>query len=293
MGERPSGRGVPGRLKGDSGPKGPSGPKGSSGPQGPPGQPGPPGPRRPGLKGSNRRIHFISRRRSIRPKRPLPCSSPLPATRNIALVLDSSGSVGRGTFNKAVDNLADLVGMLCYDFKRKNCASDVRFALIVFGSRVQEVFNFQYSTTHHTSTDKIRESILQAKQYYDGGWTATGPALRHAYDNVFVTTEGMSPAAKKRVLLITDGKSNEGGNPIGVAQALFYDKGVTVLPVGVGTNVNFQELNDLRQVPHATNSIFGNMILYDFNNFGDMVGEIDRTLQAQPPGSCQTNVFKK
>ena len=212
-------------------------------------------------------------------------------TREIALVLDASGSVGRHRFNSMVDNVADLMGLLCYRFT--DGPSDVRLALLVYGTRVREVFNFQYSARQHTSVQRIKASIRRAKYYYDGRATATGPALRYCYNRIF-RSRG-TPRIKRRLMVVTDGYSNSGEYPVHVARQLHTRKRVDVYPLGVGTRVNLKELLAMKQTSESNKNLFSQLLLLpDFSSLKSVVDVVRASVRSQPANQqCQKNAFRK
>ncbi|XP_065179080.1 uncharacterized protein LOC135809621 [Sycon ciliatum] len=222
-----------------------------------------------------------------------PAPPPLPVvTRDIALVLDGSSSVGRAAYNKMVDDLAELMGLLCYTFTRANAASDVRIALVVYSRKVHKVFDFRFSKLHHTSRNRIVSSIKRAKVYYTGQVTATGPALRYCYNRIFTRAAGMSQFSMKRVLLITDGYSNRGEKPVPVAEKLVRDKQVQVFPVGVGDRIRVSELVAMRQADGNANLLHTLILLPTFTTLSDILSTV-RNSAALSVDRCQARLFKK
>lgn len=79
------------------------------------------------------------RRRRQPPPPPPPPSCNYADPRDLAIVIDRSGSVGSNNFNQAVNTIASFIGNLCHRFQ---CASgpETRIALVTYASTVTEVF---------------------------------------------------------------------------------------------------------------------------------------------------------
>ena len=204
------------------------------------------------------------RRRSAPPPPPLPppsCSYTDP--RDLVIVIDSSGSVGKYSFDKAVDTLADFIGYMCHNFE---CGGpETRFAVVTYGSVVKEVFNFQYSGTFHKTKTQIVNDIKTKATYMQGfTWaTATGTALEYCRDNLFQTLAGMRSNSKRQILLLTDGKSNRGTPPGQVATELHEKQGVDIYALGIGSGVNVAELQAITKERSPINLLY----LALFNDF--------------------------
>ena len=212
--------------------------------------------------------------------------------RDIALVLDASGSIGSANYKRAVENVATLMGMLCYQWPELDEPSDVRLALVVYSSHVQTVFDFAMSREMHTNSSAIRDSILKARGSWPcmGASTATGPALRRCYDEIFTEENGMRRDSKKRILLITDGMSNRGEPPVPIATQLHHQREVDVFPVGVGTNVNLREMNGMKLFHDKDSLLSKLLILPDFSSLDSVVDEVRTT--ARNKGRCQANLVR-
>lgn len=224
------------------------------------------------------------RRRQLWRPRPPPPPRRSPVTRHIAIVLDGSGSVGRHNFRVAVDDIASIFGKLCYKWTRYNQPSDVRLAFMIYSGRNRLVFNFQHSAGRHTSLGSIINDIRRARNMYPGGWTATGEALDYARRQIF-TPDLLRryPKSEKRLLIITDGRSNGRLNPGAAARRLHRERKVDIYPVGIA-NYNLKELVSMHQ---AKNSKLVNILLLsNFRAFSQIKSAV-----VQSKGECKKNVF--
>jgi uncharacterized protein YegL len=197
--------------------------------------------------------------------------------RDLVIVIDSSGSVGREAFDQTVAALADFIGYMCHNFE---CGGpETRFALVTYSSTVKEVFNFQYSGTYHRTSTQIVHDI-KTKASYMSGWTATGTALEHCRDKIFRTHAGMRSNSKRQILLLTDGRSNRGTSPGLVATELHDHLGVDIYALGIGSGVNIAELQAITKERSPINLLY--LALFnDFHEFfrvgGIVKSDLDRS----------------
>ena len=241
-----------------------------------PAAPPPPPPPAPGssLGGWSRRRR---RRQSSYYIPPPPPPTPPPPSctygdpRDLALVIDSSGSVGSSAFKKAVDTLADFIGYMCHEFECDG--PQTRLAIITYGSQVKEVFNFHYSGSTHRSETQIINDIKTKTTYMNGftGATATGPALEYCRDNIFQTRNGMRSNSKRQILVLTDGKSNKGIKPGIVATQLHDQMGVDIYALGIGSGVSIAELKSITK-ERSQNNLLYNLLFFDFYEFSQVSG---------------------
>ena len=226
---------------------------------------------------------------------------PVPITREVALVLDSSGSISQDTFNETVDNLARIVSSQCYTFGGPRGASQVRLAMVVFSTNVTEVFNFRKSDREHVrSKGRIQKAIQTAKDHYYRGRTATGDALQYCYDKIFNLPRAQG--VERRLLLITDGKDNEGIPPAPVARALYDDLNVQVFPLAVGSDVadprQFTKVLQMDRVAIGTPGYDGH-ILHHFFTIGSyrtlarVAEDVEESIMYPGAPKCQADTFGK
>ena len=203
-----------------------------------------------------------------RPPPPPPPSCQYSDPRDLAIVIDSSGSVGSSAFKKAVDTLADFIGFMCHSFECNG--PETRLAVVTYGSNVKEVFNFHYSGSTHKSKTQIINDI-KTKPIYTGGGTATGPALEYCRDNIFQTSNGMRSNSKRQILVLTDGHSNRGIKPGIVATQLHDQMGIDIYALGIGSGVSIAELKSITK-ERSQNNLLYNLLFFDFYEFSQVSG---------------------
>ena len=154
-------------------------------------------------------------------------------------MLDTSGSIGKNTFNRMVTNLSELVFFFC---------GNTKIAAMTFGSHIYHEFCFKCDDVNRI--DKIKDAIKSIP--YHGGGTKTGEAVKCACDNILTIPCGLPKKRKYRkcpapidVVIITDGKSNGNLDVCKEAQCLhshpFYD--ISTFSISVGRNPNENELD--------------------------------------------------
>jgi uncharacterized protein YegL len=213
-----------------------------------------------------------------------------PSDRDIAIIVDTSGSVGNANFRLALSDLADIIPLLCgFQEKLISCGA-YRLAMITYGSNVKLAFDLNDLADRHTNQINVKNDI-ETRPEYTGGWTATGDALKFAKDRVLQTAHGMRPYSKKTILLLTDGHYNRGLDPITVSNELFetYDE-LSVVALGIGNNVDYQELIDITNHNNPANALV--LFTESFTAFHDTVKEIKQLLEGQQD-TCSADVLAK
>jgi len=147
---------------------------------------------------------------------------------DIYFLLDASGSVGLENFQKQLNFIKTFVNTM------KIGPRAVQIGVTTFSHKVKNQF---WLKDHQT-----KESLLQAISNipYLKGTTATNAGLDFIREHAFTPANGGRRKASKILVVITDGISD---NPeLTKAAAKKVHNAVTVLAVGVGGNVNKEEL---------------------------------------------------
>jgi len=176
--------------------------------------------------------------------------------RDIYLVIDVSGSMADQSKIIFAKNAAiEFVNA----FQLDN-SSDYRIGLIAFEARV----NTLAKLTDDPSGLKDAISLLQAR-----GDTAMGDAIRTA-DDLFSQESGSD--ARKTVLLLTDGVSNTGMNPITAAQNA-KGSGLTIFTVAYGNDADFSTLNQIATMTGGKfyKALSGQDLVTTFANIADVM----------------------
>ena len=141
---------------------------------------------------------------------------------DVVIVLDSSTSVGNDNWKLQLDFVNNLLAPLNIGTKAD------RVALVTYNTGVKLEFNLD---KYLTSAD-ITKAVSGVK--FTEGITSTGDALKLAREQVL--TKARKDAAKL-LFLVTDGKTNNGANPIAEAKKL-KDAGVWITTVGITNEID-------------------------------------------------------
>eukprot|EP00118_Oscarella_pearsei_P017265 m.170084 g.170084 ORF g.170084 m.170084 type:complete len:384 (+) comp39029_c2_seq8:1148-2299(+) len=207
-----------------------------------------------------------------------PCvKNSLEPSRDIVVVMDSSGSIGKANFIEAVASLMQLLTRQCH-FSECIAKDYSRLAVVVFSSGVEVIVDFNAFERDYKDTNKLIDLFNSLP--YVGGGTSTGKALEKVRDEILVDAAGMRVNSKKTIILLTDGKSY-GVKPGPVAKSI-SDKfqGLNILALAIGSNVNRLELDE---ITHHNNED-GNALLL-FSGFDDFNGAVESIIQYA--GTCQ------
>ena len=217
-----------------------------------------------------------------------------PPDRDIVLVIDSSGSVGENNFQQTFEDLGRLIPHLC-GFQPDvitRCRS-TRVAVVTYGSEPRLVFDLNHSKDRHTLQTNVQNDIQGLPKYLSSlHWsTATGDALQFAADRVLQETYGMRRHGKRTILLLTDGKSNHGSNPVTVASQLYNQyENLAIVALGIGSEINYDELVGITNHHNSYNPL---VLLGSYQNFTDIVNEIIDLLGGHKQDTCQADFLDK
>ena len=150
---------------------------------------------------------------------------------DLAFIVDSSGSLGESNFQEA----KNFVWTVIRNFEISN--NDTLVGVIRYSTRASVIFDFQFSADNN---------VLLLKETIDNipfmeGETKTELALQLALTDLFSAKGGSRPDVPKILVVMTFGRSD---NALGVARAsmALRENRVTVLSVGIGEEVDMEEL---------------------------------------------------
>ncbi|KAM9363266.1 integrin alpha-L-like [Symphorus nematophorus] len=151
-------------------------------------------------------------------------------TVDLVFLIDGSGSLTAGDFNKSKDFIEDIMNSL------KN--TSVKFAAVQFSTNSQKVFDFNDYQAGRALDKLMKESHMR-------GSTETHKALKFVLEEILENSDiGASPDATKLVVLITDGNAVDADN-FGILKR-YDDKNVTRISIGISS--------------YATDTVAGNTI---------------------------------
>ena len=160
---------------------------------------------------------------------------------SIAIVMDSSGSVGYTDYQKELSfvmTLLEILAVKAADSKLKVCTGLV-----------------SYSTDVHVEVDPCCEnSICRVVDQFRAGRLQYRDGSTNTHGALKVARQMLQAAAsyKKVALLITDGISNTGGSPVPFAQRMRAEDGIQIVALGVTNDVNKPELTGMSGLDRVT-----------------------------------------
>jgi len=174
---------------------------------------------------------------------------------DLIFLVDSSGSVGRTNIEKTAKFLKDVVKELPVG------KDEVHVGIVQFSGK--DKYDNKNNEAHHTleielkdgtTLEKVNKALDNMKWHGrgDGGseladpMTYTGEAINHVLSNKAMFPSA-SKDAHKMLVIITDGKSNSRNEEFNVKKMSdkAREKDILVIAVGIGKNVNQQELKDM------------------------------------------------
>ena len=136
------------------------------------------------------------------PTGPSPCK--LPKIFDLAVVVDSSGSIGEANFNKVKVFLSQLFEQ--FDIS----PTETRVGLVQYNQspRYRGISPLKSSAQSKSYLKNVAQNL-----FYYGGKTRTDTALQFAYAMFFNPDGADRPQYPNVVIVMTDGKTNAGSKP--------------------------------------------------------------------------------
>ncbi|KAM3929211.1 collagen alpha-6(VI) chain [Leptodactylus fuscus] len=159
---------------------------------------------------------------------------------DVMFLVDSSASIGTGSFNKMKDFMKNLVN------KTEVGPNKIQFGIVQFSSDSKEVLQLNKNGTKNS----IWEAI--GKMGYLKKGTYTGEALKYVAP-YFTAEKGARPKVNKFLILITDGKSQD--NVKNQSESL-RNSGVKIISVGIfnANKTQLEEISGSKQRVHYLES---------------------------------------
>ncbi|XP_060081669.1 collagen alpha-1(XII) chain-like [Ylistrum balloti] len=168
------------------------------------------------------------------------CNTCKTAEADVVFILDSSGSEGLPNFQKELQFVSNFVN------NANIGPQNIQVGLVTFSDIVKNEF---YLDTYHNKIDIMAK--LQNVSYR-GSTTHTELGLQYARLYQFSSSHGLRPNAKKIAVVLTDGQSQSRATTLSEA-TLLKQQGVTVISVGIGTQVSQTEIDGIAS---DTNHVF-------------------------------------
>nr|ALK82318.1 PU-F1 [Pinctada fucata] len=204
--------------------------------------------------------------------------------RDIIVIIDSSGSIGNELFNRALRDLAELVGYFCPEpdpFVPQNNSFYHRLGVIQFSTETEDIFNLD----RYDNLGAIQGAIRSIK--YMQEYTCTEKAFDAAYRMITQNGGARPPAvAKKQVLILTDGMWNCDGDPVAASKRLQTVADVYGFMIGINSKAGRRKLEKVISEP-LLNHLFA---VKDFSKFNVVVRQLRTTIKR---GRLQCKEFQK
>ena len=163
--------------------------------------------------------------------------------RYVLFILDSSGSITSPHFTLMKEILSKLLPLFC---------GNVIFGVMSYGDILQRDICFSCDQSNRY---KFRQALLSIR-YHRGPSTRSGDAIRCACDYMLSRKCGYFNESNSitDVIFLTDGHSNK-GEDVCVATKCIPDE-VNVVSIGVGNNIDYDELECIEGDNGASSHIF-------------------------------------
>ncbi|XP_078353361.1 uncharacterized protein LOC144638092 isoform X2 [Oculina patagonica] len=186
----------------------------------------------------------------------------------LGVMMDESGSIDSGDFTRE----KNFVALLADGFSNFG-PNGVQMGVITFATTA----DLDIKLSQHSTKASFMAAAKNIRQR--GGWTYTGRALKLAKDGLFQVSNGARPGVTKMLLIVTDGASTGGIKTLQIPVAELKAMKVNIFSVGVGKNLNRNELEFMASEPKDSH-------LFYVRN----MAELPKLLHTLAKSSCQ--VFK-
>nr|XP_058971731.1 uncharacterized protein LOC131798056 isoform X6 [Pocillopora verrucosa] len=208
---------------------------------------------------------------------PLPTPAPCKATADVAFIVDSSGSIGRGRWPLMLNFLKNIISAF-------NVGPDgTHVAVIAYSNDAKLEIAFDSVSGAQITAEEYGKRI--DKIAFQRGFTYIDKGLKMADEQVFVTSAGMRPNVPQVAIVITDGQqtTTKAYTPLDQASKGIKDKGVEVFALGIGSGV---DTSQLRQIASSNDNVF---TAPGFDELESVVKPIvEKTCPTKPPDPCKT-----
>lgn len=153
---------------------------------------------------------------------------------DVIIVLDSSSSVSKGEFARALIALQDLV---------KKLRNDTNYAAITYATRATTQFNF-------TNSFQTAKKLLALER--SGGKTNTQDALKRCQEMFVGDQYGARQGSLRRILVVTDGQSNINRDQTVTRAFQLKLLGIEVFVIAVGQYL--EGIQEMVQMASSTNA---------------------------------------
>ncbi|XP_064631743.1 collagen alpha-3(VI) chain-like [Lineus longissimus] len=237
-----------------------------------------------GITGRRKRRPFWSFSKETTTTKPSPVTVPVPMSgtpvcvtsqkADIVFMMDSSGSIQLINFVKLKQFVHDVIDH--FDIG----PSGINVGVMTFGFYPILQFNLDA----FTSKTDIQDAIM--KTWYIPGFTNTAAAITYMRQTMFTASNGDRSSAPNIAVIISDGKSSDKSKTVAEA-ALAKADNITMIAIGVGSDVDKQELDDVASDPDSNHS-------FDVASFDGLaalnmlIAQTTCNVAAPPTSTCST-----
>ncbi|XP_057306646.1 coadhesin-like [Hydractinia symbiolongicarpus] len=172
----------------------------------------------------------------------------------VGIILDGSTSVTRNNWNRTID----FVNKFSDEFVVST--NEVHFGVLHFAWRAKLDFTISDERYWTPKTFKDRVKMIE----YPYGGTRTDRALQVAEEKFFCEACGLREGVPRVLLVLTDGKSSMNSRPMpDASRKLKEELNVNIMTIGVGKEINVDELHEIASYPENVFVLEGYAYLKD------------------------------
>uniref|UniRef100_W5LJW4 VWFA domain-containing protein n=1 Tax=Astyanax mexicanus TaxID=7994 RepID=W5LJW4_ASTMX len=161
------------------------------------------------------------------------CHEILPV--DAVILFDDSNSIKTDDFNIMINFIKNVIRAFIKDPRSQ-------VAVAKYSTEASAVFQFENFASNRDA-DKLMDRVTHSR-----GNTYTTTAIRFVLENMFLEEVGMRNRSQKLLVVITDGKSNDGG-PLSDVIRQVENRGITRFAIGVGNEYSLDELRLIASSP--------------------------------------------
>ncbi|XP_066516479.1 cartilage matrix protein-like [Hoplias malabaricus] len=184
---------------------------------------------------------------------------------DVVFLFDGSSSMKTSDF--------ELNKMFIWNVVMKNKYSSTQFAAVQFSGNVRTVFSFK-DYMESTAKEKL------GKEEHMQDLTNTYKAITYVLDVLFNNTmSGADPAAKKVLIIFTDGVPSDYSTSDVLKQC--DDQGILRITIGIG-NVDINKIQELASKPKEENAFYIRL----YNELDSLLDKLQNAISSSFPGVC-------
>jgi collagen type VI alpha len=194
---------------------------------------------------------------------------------DIVFILDASGSIRNERFPKVIDFVISIIE----EFQVSQ--QDTRIAAVSYSDNYAAQFNLN---TYNTKQDV---QLALRRIPFIGGRTNTASGIRYMTNTIFTAANGDRPDAPNYAFILSDGNSNINMADTIPAAIDARQRGTTLIPFAVGTDVNLFELRNIASEPYSR-TIWSVQSWKDFPSIKDsMINAVCDSVNECASSPCQ------